>query len=106
MSKQGLTEGLLNGVAVAFDPNTAQGAAAIASIINMKYGREDELESDDLGVLFMMNAGYNPEEMIGVMEILKAASGGKGVPEFQSTHPNPENRIQKIKEAINKYKKS
>ena len=69
MSKQGLTEGLLSGVAIALDPNTAQGAAAIASIINMKYGREDELESDDLGVLFMINAGYNPEEMIGVMQI-------------------------------------
>jgi len=106
MSKQGLTEGLLNGVAVALDPNTAQGAAAIASIINMKYSREDELESDDLGVLFMINAGYNPEEMIGVMKILKAAAGNNSVPEFQSTHPDPENRIQKIKEAINKYKKA
>jgi len=104
MSKQGLTEGLLNGVAVAIDPNTAQGAAAIASIINMKYGREDELESDDLGIRFMINAGYNPEEMIGVMEILKTASGGNQVPEFQSTHPDPENRIQKIKESIKKYK--
>lgn len=104
MSKQGLTEGLLNGVAVALDPNTAQGAAAIASIINMKYGREDELESDDLGVLFMMNAGYNPEEMMGVMKILKSAAGDNSVPEFQSTHPDPENRIEKIKEAIIKYK--
>lgn len=104
MSKQGLTEGLLNGVAVAIDPNTAQGAAAIAGIINMKYGREDELESDDLGVLFMMNAGYNPEEMIGVMKILKSAAGDNRVPEFQSTHPDPENRIEKIKEAIIKYR--
>lgn len=106
MSKQGLTEGLLNGVAVAIDPNTAQGAAAIANIINMKYGREDELESDDLGVRFMINAGYNPEEMIGVMEILKTAAGDDRVPEFQSTHPDPENRIEKIKEAIKKYSES
>jgi len=72
----------------------------------MKYGREDELDSDDLGVRFMINAGYKPEEMIGVMDILKAASGDNRVPEFQSTHPDPENRIQKIKEAIKKYKKS
>jgi predicted Zn-dependent protease len=106
MSKQGLTEGILNGVAVGVDPNTAQGAAAIASMINMKYGREDELESDDLGVRFMIDAGYNPEEMIGVMEILKAASGPNRTPEFQSTHPDPENRIEKIKEAIAKYKKA
>ena len=42
--------------------------------------------------------------MIGVMEILKAAAGPNRVPEFQSTHPDPDNRIEKIKEAIKKYK--
>lgn len=72
----------------------------------LKNGRGDELESDDLGVLFMINSGYNPEEMIGVMEILKSAAGPNRMPEFQSTHPDPENRIQKIKEAISKYKKA
>lgn len=69
-------------------------------------GRDDELESDDLGVLFMLKSGYNPEEMIKVMEILKAAAGPNRLPEFKSTHPDPENRIQKIKEAIEKYKKN
>lgn len=68
-------------------------------------GRDDELESDELGVKFMIDAGYNPEEMIEVMEILKAAAGPNRVPEFQSTHPDPENRIEKIKEAIKKYQK-
>ncbi len=70
----------------------------------LKNGRGDELESDELGVLFLIKAGYNPEEMIGVMEILKAAAGPNRVPEMQSTHPDPENRIQKIREAIRKYK--
>lgn len=67
-------------------------------------GRDDELESDELGVLFMLQSGYDPNEMIKVMEILKAAAGPNRVPEFQSTHPDPENRIQKIQEAIEKYK--
>lgn len=67
-------------------------------------GRDDELESDKLGVQFMINAGYNPEEMIGVMKILKAAAGPNRTPEFQSTHPDPENRIEKIKEAIRAYR--
>ncbi len=66
-------------------------------------GRGDELESDDLGVLFMIQSGYDPYEMIKVMEILKAASGPNRIPEFQSTHPDPENRIDKIKESIAKY---
>jgi predicted Zn-dependent protease len=66
-------------------------------------GRGDELESDDLGVLFMIQSGYDPYEMIKVMEILKTASGPNRVPEFQSTHPDPENRIDRIKESIAKY---
>jgi len=70
----------------------------------LKNGRGDELESDDLGVLFMIQSGYDPYEMIKVMKILKAAGGPNRTPEFQSTHPNPENRIQKIKEAIEKYR--
>lgn len=67
-------------------------------------GRGDELESDELGVLFLINSGYKPEEMIGVMNILKSAAGPNRTPEFQSTHPDPENRIQKIKDAIAKYR--
>lgn len=70
----------------------------------LKNGRGDELESDELGVWFMINAGYEPMEMIQVMKILKAAAGPNRVPEFQSSHPDPENRIEKIKEAIVKYK--
>lgn len=69
----------------------------------LKNGRGDELESDDLGVLFMIQSGYNPNEMIQVMQILKAAGGPNRTPEFQSTHPDPENRIEKIKESIAKY---
>ena len=67
-------------------------------------GRDDELESDELGVLFMIQSGYDPYEMIKVMEILKAAGGPNRVPEFQSTHPDPENRIERIKEAIDRFK--
>jgi len=77
--------------------------AGIGQNTLLKNGRGDELESDELGVLFMIQSGYNVNEMIAVMEILKAAAGPNRVPEFQSTHPDPENRIEKIKEAIQKY---
>ena len=105
MANQGLTQGILSGVMVGGGGDSGQMAAMIANVINMKYGRGDELESDDLGVKFMIDAGYQPEEMIGVMQILKAAAGPNRVPEFQSTHPDPENRIEMIKEAIRKYRK-
>ena len=41
----------------------------------------------------MADAGYDPHELLAVMQILKRASGGGRQPEFFSTHPNPENRI-------------
>lgn len=69
----------------------------------LNNGRGDELESDDLGVMFMIKAGFDPKEMIAVMEILKTAAGPNRIPEFQSTHPDPDNRIQKIQESIKKY---
>lgn len=72
----------------------------------LKNGRGDELESDELGVRFMMRAGYDPEEMIGVMEILKAAAGPNRQPEFASSHPDPENRIENIREAIERYRRN
>ena len=81
-----------------------QTVGSIGQNVLLGNGREDELESDDLGVLFMINAGYDPNEMIGVMKILKAAGGPNRVPEFQSTHPDPENRMERIRESIEKYK--
>ncbi|TSE07450.1 MULTISPECIES: M48 family metalloprotease [Aquimarina] len=76
---------------------------SIGQNVLLGNGRDDELESDKLGVLFMINSGYNPEEMIGVMKILKAAAGPNRTPEFQSTHPDPDNRVEKIREAILEY---
>ncbi|MFV0304734.1 MAG: M48 family metalloprotease [Moheibacter sp.] len=105
MAKQELTQGIAGAAGVAGgDYNSQYYAQVVANMVNMKYGREDELESDELGVRFMVESGYNPEALIGVMDILEAASGGGSVPEFQSTHPSPENRRQKIRSLIEKYK--
>ena len=78
-------------------------ASQIGQSVLLKNGRGDELESDDLGVRFMIESGYDPEAMIAVMQILKAAGGDQRVPEFASSHPDPENRIEKIRESIRKY---
>ena len=79
-------------------------ASQLGQTILLKNGRGDELESDDLGVKFMLEAGYDPEALIEVMQILKEAGGGQRVPEFQSSHPDPDNRIEKIRAAIEKYR--
>jgi predicted Zn-dependent protease len=107
IAKAQLTEGLTGAAVIAtYDPNnpasanTAQVAALIGQLIDLKFGRDDELEADKLGVCFMNDAGYNPEELIGVMQILEAASQGNQPPEYLSTHPSPENRILRIQEDI------
>jgi predicted Zn-dependent protease len=107
IAKAKLTEGLTGAAVIAtYDPEnpasagSAQVAALIGQLVNLRFGREDELESDFLGVCFMNDAGYNPEEMIRVMQVLAASRQGEAPPEFFSTHPNPESRIQRIQEAI------
>jgi predicted Zn-dependent protease len=99
-----LGQGVITGASVASEEG-GQLAAAVTQMVTLKYGRDDELQSDDLGVKMMIDASYDPYEMIGVMQILKAAGGPNRSPEFQSTHPDPENRIEKIKESIEKYQK-
>ena len=104
ISQQRLAEGL-TGAAVIGTGGGGGGqlASVIANVVSMSYGREQELESDELGVRFMLEAGYDAEALVGVMDILEAASGGARQPEFSSTHPSPDNRRQRIREAIEHY---
>lgn len=101
IAKNDLTNGLVGAVGVASgDASAAQTAAIIGQLVNMRYGREDEIQSDTLGVCVMIDAGYDPNAMIEVMQVLEAASGGSSQPEFFSTHPSTENRISQIEQAI------
>jgi len=105
MAKTGFIQGLIQSVMLG--SGGSQSAAQIANVVgqysSMKYGRDQELESDDFGVRLMLEAGYNPHTLISVMDILEESSGGQRTPEFQSTHPSPENRRAMIKKAIEKY---
>lgn len=107
IAKQQLTQGITGAVVLAtYDPQNpssqqaAQMAMLVGQVVGLKYGRDDELQSDRLGVRFMSQAGYDPRSMIDVMKVLEEASAGNQPPEFFSTHPNPENRIARIQEAI------
>ncbi|ARS35128.1 M48 family metalloprotease [Pontibacter actiniarum] len=107
LAKAKLTQGLTGAAAIAtYDPDNpasrsgAAVAAMVGQLLNMRYGREDELESDRLAVQLTGNAGYDPRAMIKVMRILEEAGGGAGGPEFLQTHPNPGNRVTQIEQAI------
>ena len=105
MATSGFIQGLIQSVLIGSggDGSVAQIANVVGNYSSMKYGREQELESDDFGVRLMIEAGYDAENLIGVMDILEEASGGSKTPEFQSSHPSPENRREKIRESIKKY---
>ncbi len=109
MAQMELAQGITGAVTMATydpsNPNTAYIAQSVANMIQLKYGRDQELESDNLGVRFMLEAGYEPENLIQVMEVLKQASGPNRTPEFQSTHPDPENRQEAIRAAIEQWRK-
>jgi predicted Zn-dependent protease len=107
IAKGQLGQGLVAAVAVgASDRRQGMSAAMLASfvsnMIQLKYGRNDERESDEYGVKYMAQAGYDPRGMIHVMRVLKQAGGGRGGPDFMSTHPDPGDREQTIKQIIEK----
>jgi predicted Zn-dependent protease len=92
------------GVGASDDRGHGQMAAAAAAMANqmmqLKYGRGDESQSDSYGLKLMAQAGYDPRGMLAVMEVLKAAGGGGRQPEFLSSHPLPDNRLEEIKQII------
>ncbi len=65
----------------------------------LPYSRLHETEADKLGLIFMSMAGYDPHHAIEFWERMKRM-GGKKPPEFLSTHPSDEKRIQNIKEFL------
>ncbi|MCC7050947.1 MAG: M48 family metallopeptidase [Bacteroidia bacterium] len=76
---------------------------------SLKYSRTHETEADEMGVVFMAMAGYDPNKSIAFWERMKQ-SGGAKVPEILSTHPSDETRIKNLKafmpQAMKYYKKS
>jgi len=73
-------------------------------LLSLKFGRDDETQSDQLGIRYMGRLGYDPRELAGVMRMLErtgeAQTGGGQVPEWLSTHPNPGNRVRRINEIV------
>lgn len=76
------------------------GLAIGGNVVILSYGRNNESEADMLGMRYMERAGYNPIGQLHVMQVLlESAGSGARQPEWLSTHPYPESRI----EAIQRY---
>ncbi len=103
MAKQGLSQGVAGAAGVfGGDVNSMRMAQMVAQFTMMKYGRDDELESDGWAVMLTTLAGYDPRAMLDVMDVLAAAAPG-GTPEMFSTHPLPANRKEQIESKIKEF---
>lgn len=63
----------------------------------LPYSREHESEADQMGLIFMAMAGYNPEVAVEFWQRMGAA-GGQKPPEFLSTHPADDTRVRELRE--------
>lgn len=103
MSKAQLAQ-LGLGVGMILRPELAgvgQAAAAGLQLMFLKFGRDAEKQSDELGFKYMVDQGYDPREADDMFVTLKRSSeiaGGGRVPEWASTHPDPENRAEAARE--------
>ena len=101
-SKQQLAQiGLIGGMILS--PELAsQGQSLMQGLqlLFLKFGRDDESQSDELGVKYSTAIGYDATEMAGFFGTLDRLSGGSEnrAPTFLSTHPDPANREVRVQE--------
>ena len=104
--QQGIS--LAGNIALANDENLDlyNQAFGIASNVGgmLPFSRAHETEADKIGIYLMAIAGYNPDEAAVLWERMKANSGGEAPPEFMSTHPSNDSRIQNLRSLSSKAK--
>ena len=72
-------------------------------VLFLKFSRDDEKQADSLGLRYLLRNHYDPREAPKVFEMLdrqSQAAGGARLPEWQSTHPNPDRRAARLTDKI------
>jgi predicted Zn-dependent protease len=102
MSKQQLAQvGLVAGMIAS--PTVRDMGAQLQQgmqLLFLKFGRDDEMEADELGFRYMMKDGYDVRaagDMFRTLDRLSSAAGQR-LPEWQSTHPDPDNRVKRAEQ--------
>jgi predicted Zn-dependent protease len=65
-----------------------------SAIVGLKFSRKHETEADERSVMYLCPTQYNAAGGAGFFQKIEAAGSGKRPPEFLSTHPNPDGRIE------------
>jgi predicted Zn-dependent protease len=115
--QQNLAQTAMNGIAVSLSDMDSQqqrtimgalGAGAQYGIL-MPFGRKDESEADEIGLMYMARAGYDPQESLKFWERMEQNGQGQP-PEFLSTHPSHGTRIEQLRrlmpKAMEEYSRS
>lgn len=109
MAKSSLLQGIASAAAAATSDDMRNGQAVgqmVGQLLQTKYGREDESQSDRIGVQLLLVAGYQPEALLDVMTVLAKSMKGPRPPEILSTHPFPDTRKKQIGEYIAFFRKN
>ena len=110
MSQQMLLGGAMMGASISLRNNTQRniimGALGLGVMygITLPFSRGDEGEADQIGLVYMAKAGYDPEEAIRFWQRFSQAKGAKGPPEWASTHPTAKTRISGLKTYLSRAK--
>lgn len=83
-------------------------AAQGVGLLFLKFSRDHERESDDLGVEYSTRIGYDAREMSNFFHTLDQMSGtgeGSGLPDWFSTHPNPADRVVDVRTKAEEWRK-
>ena len=74
-------------------------------LLFLKFGRDDESQSDELGVDYSTQVGYNSHEMANFFGVLNRLQeqNGEAIPTFLSTHPNPADRFNRVHQLSDAY---
>lgn len=88
--------GLLLSIVSGNDPGLL--AQIATNLLTLKFSRSDESEADEYSVIYMCPTDYRADGAAGFFQKLIVNQENGGDPEFLSTHPSPDKRVEKIQE--------
>ncbi len=77
-------------------------------VLFLKFGRDDELQADALGAEYAATGGWDPEQVprfLTTLARIAETTDRNGVPNWLSTHPQPENRAARVTETVKKVRR-
>jgi predicted Zn-dependent protease len=97
VSQQIIEQGGLQALGVVTQSQAVVQLATAAALvgITLPYSRTQEAEADEIGLMYMARAGYDPRQAIALWQNMERASGERPI-EFLSTHPSPGSRIERL----------